>query len=375
MAGDVSADVPTVPDAATPASDAPADAKLAADAPPDVSSADVLSDAAVDAVEGGETSGTTPAILSFTASPTTISAGKSSTLGWTVTGATMLTLDQGVGSVLVTVLGTTSQIVTPTQTTTYTLALNGAVSAQVTVAVVPLPSIVGFSASPTVVSSGGSATLTASFLGGTGTVDQGVGAVSSGIGTSTGPISATTTYTLTATNEVGGSTTAQVTVVSLPTVNGLVVWVAQKAAGGTGQITLSLRIDNLTSQIVDMSTVTLRYWYQDEGLGTALVLSTDYVSIGMSGQGEVTSGTAVAAPSPVPGADHYLELSFTGTLAAQGDKAYKDQFNFNVRLHTGSYTGAVDVTNDYSYDAGAAGVHEQKITLYESGKLIWGVEP
>jgi fibro-slime domain-containing protein len=94
-------------------------------------------DAAVDAGEGEDASGTTPAIISFTASPVTIAAGKSSTLSWIVTGATMLTLDQGVaGSGLVSVLGTTSQVVTPTQTTTYTLTLNGSVSAQVTVTVV-----------------------------------------------------------------------------------------------------------------------------------------------------------------------------------------------------------------------------------------------
>jgi len=28
------------------------------------------------------------------------------------------------------------------------------------------------------------------------------------------------------------------------------------------------------------------------------------------------------------------------------------------------------VSNDYSYDGGAAGVYEPKIPLYESGKLI-----
>jgi hypothetical protein len=216
----------------------------------------------------------------------------------------MLTLDQGAGSALVTVLGANSQTVTPTQTTTYTLTLNGSISAQVTVTVVPLPVITSFSASPsvgdaggaglTVVNSGGSVTLTAVFSGGTGTVDQGIGAVTSGVGTSTVPASESTTYTLTVTNAVGGSTTAWVTVM-LPTTN-LAVWVAQKTAGGPGQIALSLRIDNETSQTVDMSTVTLRYWYQDEGLGTNLVLSANYVSIGYSNQGKVTSGIAVANP-------------------------------------------------------------------------------
>ena len=176
---DLSADVPVVPD--------------------------IFPGAVLDAGADGGASDTIPAIVSFAASPATISAGQSSTLSWTVTGATMLTIDQGVGSVLVTVLGTNSQAVTPTQTTTYTLTLNGSVSAQVTVTVVPLPSIMSFSASPSAVRSGGSATLTALFVGGTGTLDQGIGAVISGIGMSTGPMSADTTYTLTVTNAVGGS--------------------------------------------------------------------------------------------------------------------------------------------------------------------------
>ena len=352
--------------------DAPVDAGVAVP--------DAFPDAPVDAGEGEDISSTTPTIVSFTASPTTISAGKSSTLSWTVTSATMLSLDQGAGSALVSVLGTTSQVVTPTQTTTYTLTLNGTMSAQVTVTVVPLPTITSFSASPTAVRSGSSTTLTAVFSGGTGTVDHGIGAVISGVGTSTGPITADTTYTLTVTNALGGSTTAQVRVALLTTLtNGLAVWVAQKPVGGSGtlggQITLSLRIDNKTAQTVDMSTVTLRYWYQDEGLGTALVLLANYVSIGYSGQGKVTGLIAVTNPSPVAGADHYLQFSFSGTLAAQGDPATNDQFNIQVIVHTADYKGTVDVTNDYSYDGGAEAVYEQKITLYESSVLIWGIEP
>ena len=138
---------------------------------------------------------------------------------------------------------------------------------------------------------------------------------------------------------------------------------------------MDLRIDNKTSHPVDTSAVTLRYWYQDEGLGTALVLTRNYVSIGYSNQGEVTGGLAVANPSPVAGADHYLGLSISGTLAAQGDKATNDQFNIQVSMHTVGLTGTVDVTNDYSYDNGASGVYEEKITLYVNGTLIWGIEP
>ena len=172
----------------------------------------------------------------------------------------------------------------------------------------------------------------------------------------------------------GASGSGGATSTSAPATGALQVWVGQKATGSTGQIALVLRIDNKTSASVDMSTTTLRYWYQDEGLGANLVFNSDYVSVGYSNQGTI-SGKAVAATPASAGADHYLEISFTGTLAAQGDKATNDQFNVHTTAHTAGYSGTVDVTNDYSYDGGAAAVYEQKITLYANGKLIWGKEP
>jgi hypothetical protein len=138
---------------------------------------------------------------------------------------------------------------------------------------------------------------------------------------------------------------------------------------------MDLRIDNKTTARADLSTVTLRYWYQEEGLGTALIFSSDYVSIGHSNAGKMVGQVVTASPS-APGADHYFELSFSGTLAAQGDTSNNDQFNLQVNAHTASYTGAVDVTNDYSYDGGAAKVYEKKITLHDKdGSVLWGTPP
>jgi hypothetical protein len=172
---------------------------------------------------------------------------------------------------------------------------------------------------------------------------------------------------------VGGS--ASTGSVTPPPVDSLGVFVLQKTAGSTGQISLNLRIDNKTVQSVDMSTVTLRYWYQDEGLGTTLLLAANYVSIGVSSLGKVTSAKVVAASPAVPGADHYLELSFSGTLAPTGDTASNDQFTFMVSLHTPAYQGPVDVTNDYSYNGGTTG-YNNKITLHDkSGNVISGVAP
>jgi len=83
---------------------------------------------------------TAPIINSFSASPSTITVGESSTLSWSVTDATRVTdatsvtIDHGIGSVALT--GTTA--VNPTTTTTYTLTATnvaGSVTATTTVTV------------------------------------------------------------------------------------------------------------------------------------------------------------------------------------------------------------------------------------------------
>lgn len=60
---------------------------------------------------------TPPAIVAFSASPAELKAGDSATLLWNVTGATSVSIDQGVGTVVV--AGT--KAVSPTKTTIYTL--------------------------------------------------------------------------------------------------------------------------------------------------------------------------------------------------------------------------------------------------------------
>jgi len=149
-----------------------------------------------------------PAISSFTASPTTVAPGSASTLSWAVSGATSLSIDQGVG----TVTGT-SKSVSPTTTTTYTLTAGngaGSATAKATVTVAAVPSILSFTSSPSVVAPGGSSTLSWTVSGATAlSIDQGVGAVT-GTSKSVSPGS-TTTYTLSAGNAYG-TTTAKTTV-------------------------------------------------------------------------------------------------------------------------------------------------------------------
>ncbi|HJW08335.1 MAG TPA: putative Ig domain-containing protein [Holophagaceae bacterium] len=154
-----------------------------------------------------------PSITSFAAAPATITSGSSAILNWTVTGATSLSLDNGIGDVS----GATSHPVTPGATTTYTLTATnafGSVNATATVTVVPPPAITSFSANPTSVVSGATTQLSATFSGGTGVVTPGNLAITSGTPITSNPIATTTTFTLTVTNPAGTSTT-QTTTVSL----------------------------------------------------------------------------------------------------------------------------------------------------------------
>jgi uncharacterized repeat protein (TIGR02543 family) len=75
-----------------------------------------------------------PIINSFSAAPSTITVGESSTLSWSVTDATTVTIDHGVGTVALS--GSTT--VSPITTTTYTLTATntaGSVTATTTVTV------------------------------------------------------------------------------------------------------------------------------------------------------------------------------------------------------------------------------------------------
>jgi hypothetical protein len=174
----------------------------------------------------------------------------------------------------------------------------------------------------------------------------------------------------------GAGGTVDTTPVTPLSTDALAAYVVDKFTSSTGQISLSLRVDNMTADSVDMSTVTLRYWYQDEGLGVGAALEVDYASIGDSNAIKAqVHGTVVTASAPVAGADHYLEVSFGATtLSAKGNASHNDQLKFNGRLHNSGYVGTVDLTNDYSYNGGKTG-YDTKITLYQNGKLIAGVEP
>jgi len=145
-----------------------------------------------------------PQIIRYEASPVSIAPGGQSTLSWTTSGATTVTIS-GVGNV--TPNGSTT--VSPTQTTTYTLTATSSdgrsVTSPVTVTVAgaSVPQIVTFVATPQNISPGQSTKICWQVTGSTSISINGVGSNLNANDCATVTPSTTTTYTLTATNAAG----------------------------------------------------------------------------------------------------------------------------------------------------------------------------
>jgi len=174
-----------------------------------------------------------PLIQSFTANPSTIARGQTSTLSWATANATSVSINQGIGVVATTgVRG-----VTPTVTTTYTLTASNALGASVTQSVtvtvdcnpvncpspnvcladescVPPPAhqILSLTALPNVIAKGQLSTLSWTTQHATEvSLDQGIGVVTLNGSHTVSPV-VTTVYTLTARNAAGVAVTQSVTV-------------------------------------------------------------------------------------------------------------------------------------------------------------------
>jgi len=170
-------------------------------------------------ITAGTPASSAPIIVNFTANPTSINAGQSSTLSWQV---------QNADTVAITTLGSGlalngSQAVTPAATTTYVLtATHGSqtATAQTTVTVNAaggLPVIVSFAPNPATIDFGQSSTLQWVVQNATTvTIDNNIGTVGLTGSHSISP-AASTTYTITASNAVG-TVTAKTTLTVITSV-------------------------------------------------------------------------------------------------------------------------------------------------------------
>jgi hypothetical protein len=162
--------------------------------------------------------GSSPSISSFSANPTTINSGSSSTVSWATSGSTSIAITPGTFT-STSANGSTS--LSPTATTTYTLTATNVAgsstsSLTITINAPTKPVITSFTANPASITSGSSSTLSWATTGATSlAITPGTFTSTSATGSTSVSPTATTTYTLTATNAVGSTTaTAKVTVTS-----------------------------------------------------------------------------------------------------------------------------------------------------------------
>src|SRR6476659_3643237 len=147
--------------------------------------------------------------VTLVASPTKIGPGQTASLTWTSANAISVSIDQGIGVVS----SSGSLNVSPAATTIYTItATNGAATATAT-ATVNAPLAVTLKASPANIAPGGQSTLTWASTGAVSvSIDQGVPPITGPSGSVSVSPAQNTTYTITATDAQGNTSTAATTV-------------------------------------------------------------------------------------------------------------------------------------------------------------------
>ncbi len=247
-----------------------------------------------------------PVIASFVANPTSINAGQASSLAWSVTGATTVTISPVVGTVAAT--GTAS--VSPTTTTTYVLTAsnaNGSVNATATVVVnTPQVSLTYCYASPATIISGESSTLYYQSQNATAVSISPVGGSQGLSGTYVVSPTSNTNYVITATGPSGTTScnvSVQVTLGNLPRI---VQFSASPMSVLSGQSsTLLWVVENSTSQtITSLGTVVAA-----GSQSVTPTATTTYTLTATNQAGNVTA-TATVNVTQIP---NPVVVSFTAT--------------------------------------------------------------
>ena len=128
------------------------------------------------------------------------------------------------------------------------------------------------------------------------------------------------------------------------------------------------KINNDGNTLIDLSDVTIRYWYTKEGTSNQTI-HVDWAQVGK--QNVLTSMVQMATPEP--GADHYMEVGFTaaaGSISAGGTSG-----PVQTCFHKSNWSN-YDEMDDYSFNMNYNTFQNwDNVTLYCNGDLAWGTEP
>jgi endoglucanase len=132
------------------------------------------------------------------------------------------------------------------------------------------------------------------------------------------------------------------------------------------QIKPGVQLVNTGASPISLAGVKVRYYFTTETGASTYSTWCDYAVLGCSA---ITERVAALTPAR-PGADHYLEIGFTGGTLAPGASTGDIQSRFN-KTDWSPFTE----TNDYSYGTATSYADTTKLTVSIGGTLVWGTAP
>jgi len=141
-------------------------------------------------------------------------------------------------------------------------------------------------------------------------------------------------------------------------------------AGNDAFIKPHLMVVNTGTMAVSLSTRTIRYWYTiDTSPAPAQTAVCDFATLGCN---NVTESFATVSPART-GADNLFQVGFAAgacNLAAGASTG-----DIQLRFNKAGFVNYAEA-GDYSYDPTKTSYMDwNKVTLYQNGTLIWGIEP
>jgi endoglucanase len=181
-------------------------------------------------------------------------------------------------------------------------------------------------------------------------------------------------YVVSALNSAGeSSNSSQVSATpagSTTTPSSLVVqYKLNNSNASDNMIYATFNIKNTGTTAVSLSSLKLRYYITKETTSATLNFWTDWAQVGSNN----VSGSFGSVSPAKTNADTYLEISFS---TAAGSIAPGSQSGeIQVRIAKSDWSNFSE-SNDYSFDGTKSAFADwNKVTLYQNGTLVWGIEP